>query len=83
MVVLQPIEGFNTASVEGFLGRIDNISTVEGVSTMAEYIVAIDRITYYAVQAEDEVTAIDFALNGQGEEVTSETRDAYISEYPN
>ena len=48
---------------------------------MAEFIVAIDRITYYAVEAEDEVTAIDLALDGQGEEVTSETRDAYISEY--
>jgi hypothetical protein len=81
MVVLQPIEGFNTASVEGFLAHIDRISTGEGVSTMAEFIVAIDRITYYAVQAEDEVTAIDLALEGQGEEVTSDTRDAYISEY--
>jgi hypothetical protein len=48
---------------------------------MAEFIVAIDRITYYAVQAEDEVTAIDLVLEGQGEEVTSDTRDAYISEY--
>ena len=46
---------------------------------MAEFIVAIDRITYYAVQAEDEITAIDLALEGQGVEVTSETRDAYIS----
>jgi hypothetical protein len=51
-----------------------------GVSTMPEFIVAIDRITYYAVQADDEVTAIDLALQGQGEEVTSDTRDAYISE---
>jgi hypothetical protein len=48
---------------------------------MAEFIVAIDRITYYAVQAEDEVTAIDLALEGQGHEVTSDTRDAYISAY--
>jgi len=47
---------------------------------MAEFIVAIDRMTYYAVQAEDEVTAIDLALEGQGEEVTSDTSDAYISE---
>ena len=47
---------------------------------MAEFIVAIDRITYYAVQAEDEITAIDLALEGQGEEVTADTRDAYISE---
>jgi hypothetical protein len=48
---------------------------------MAEFIVAIDRITYYAVQAEDEVTAIDLALDRQGEEVSSETRDAYISDF--
>jgi hypothetical protein len=48
---------------------------------MTEFIVAIDRITYYAVQAEDEVTAIDLALEGQGEEVAADTRDAYISEY--
>ena len=48
---------------------------------MAEFLVAIDHITYYAVQAEDEVTAIDLVLEGQGEEVSSETRDAYISEY--
>jgi hypothetical protein len=47
---------------------------------MAAFIVAIDRITYYAVQAEDEVTAIDLALEGQGEEVTAQTRDAYTSE---
>ena len=45
---------------------------------MAEFIVAIDRITYYAVQAEDEITAIDLALEGQGEEVTADTRDAYM-----
>jgi hypothetical protein len=50
---------------------------------MPEFIVAIDHITYYAVQAEDEVTAIDRALDGEGEEITSETRDAYIhSEVP-
>jgi hypothetical protein len=48
---------------------------------MTEFIVAIDHITYYAVQAEDEVTAIDLVLEGQGEEISSETRDAYISEY--
>jgi hypothetical protein len=47
---------------------------------MSEFIVAIDHITYYAVQAEDEVTAIDLALEGQGLELDSETRDAYISE---
>jgi hypothetical protein len=43
--------------------------------------VAIDHITYYAVQAEDEVTAIDLVLEGQGLEISSETRDAYISDY--
>jgi hypothetical protein len=48
---------------------------------MPEFIVAIDRITYYAVQAEDAVTAIDLALEGQGLEIASETRDAYISAY--
>lgn len=48
---------------------------------MSEFIVAIDHITYYAVQAEDEVTAIDLVLEGEGEEISSETRDAYITEY--
>ena len=48
---------------------------------MPEFMVAIDHITYYAVQAEDEVTAIDLVLEGQGLEIASETRDAYISEY--
>jgi hypothetical protein len=48
---------------------------------MAEYIVAIDHITYYAVQAEDEVSAIDLVLEGEGLEIASETRDAYITEY--
>lgn len=48
---------------------------------MAEFIVAIDHITYYALQAEDEVTAIDLVLEGQGLELGSETRDAYITEY--
>jgi hypothetical protein len=57
------------------------ISLVKGVSTMPEFIVAIDHITYYAVQAEDEVTAIDLVLEGQGEEISSDTRDAYITEY--
>jgi len=33
-----------------------------------------------AVQAEDEVTAIDLVLEGEGQEISSETRDAYISE---
>jgi hypothetical protein len=48
---------------------------------MTEFIVAIDHITYYAVQAEDEVTAIDLVLEDQGLEISSETRDAYITEY--
>ena len=48
---------------------------------MPEFMVAIDHITYYAVQAEDEVAAIDLVLEGEGEEIFSETRDAYISEY--
>jgi hypothetical protein len=48
---------------------------------MPEFMVAIDHITYYAVQAEDEVTAIDLVLEGEGLEISSETRDAYISEY--
>ena len=48
---------------------------------MPEFMVAIDHITYYAVQAEDEVTAIDRVLEGQGLEISSETRDAYITEY--
>jgi hypothetical protein len=48
---------------------------------MTEFIVAIDHITYYAVQAVDEVAAIDLVLEGQGEEISSETRDAYITEY--
>ncbi len=81
MGALQPMEAFNTASTEWLLAPLDRIATVEGVSTMAEFIVAIDRITYYAVQAEDEVTAIDLALEGQGQEITSDTRDAYISDY--
>jgi hypothetical protein len=50
-------------------------------SIMPEFMVAIDHITYYAVQAEDEVTAIDLVLEGQGLEISSETRDAYITEY--
>jgi hypothetical protein len=48
---------------------------------MPEFLVAIDHLTYYAVQAENEITAIDFALAGQGLEIDSETRDAYISDY--
>jgi hypothetical protein len=57
------------------------IPFVKGVFYMPEFIVAIDHITYYAIQAEDEVTAIDLVLEGQGEEVSSDTRDAYITEY--
>jgi hypothetical protein len=48
---------------------------------MPEFIVAIDHITYYAVQATDEITAIDLALEGQGLEIDSETRDAYITTF--
>jgi hypothetical protein len=48
---------------------------------MPEFIVAIDQITYYAVRAEDEITAIDLVLEGQGLEISSETRDAYITAY--
>jgi hypothetical protein len=47
---------------------------------MAECIVAIDHITSYAVQAEDEVTAIDLVLEGEGLAIASETRNAYITE---
>jgi hypothetical protein len=54
---------------------------MQGGFTMPEFLVAIDHMTYYAVQAEDEVTAIDLALEGQGLEIDSETRDAYISDY--
>jgi hypothetical protein len=54
---------------------------VTGGSIMPEFMVAIDHVTYYAVQAEDEVTAIDLVLEGQGLEISSETRDAYISAY--
>jgi hypothetical protein len=57
------------------------IPRLKGVSTMTEFIIAIDHITYYAVQAEDEVTAIDLVVEGQGQENSSETRDAYITEY--
>ena len=48
---------------------------------MAEFIVAIDHITYYVVRAEDEVTAIDLVLEGEGKEIASEARDASITEY--
>ena len=48
---------------------------------MPEFMVAIDHTTYYAVQAADEVTAIDLVLEGQGLEISSETRDAFICQY--
>ena len=48
---------------------------------MAEFIVAVDQITYYAVQAADEITAIDLVLEGGGLEIASETRDASITAY--
>jgi hypothetical protein len=48
---------------------------------MPEFMVAIEHITYYAVQARDEVTAIDLVLEGEGLEIASETHDAYIAEY--
>ena len=48
---------------------------------MPEFMVAIDHIPCEAVQAADEVTAIDLVLEGQGLEISSETHDAYISEY--
>jgi hypothetical protein len=47
---------------------------------MAEFIVAIDQITYYTVEAEDEIMAIDRALAGDGQELAADTRDAYISD---
>jgi hypothetical protein len=47
---------------------------------MPEFIVAIDHITYYTVRAADEVTAIDRVLEGEGREISSETRDAYIAD---
>jgi len=56
------------------------ISHITGGFTRPECLVAIDHRTYDAVQAEDEVTAIDLALEGQGLEIDSETRDAYISD---
>jgi hypothetical protein len=54
---------------------------LKGVYTMTEFVVAIDHITYYVVRAEDEVTAIDLVLEGQGQEISSETRDAYMTDY--
>jgi hypothetical protein len=48
---------------------------------MPEFMVAIEHVTYYVVQARDEVTAIDLVLEGEGLEIGSETHDAYISAY--
>jgi hypothetical protein len=48
---------------------------------MPEFIVAIDHITYYTVQAQDEVTAIDLALEDQGLEIDCDIRDAYITAF--
>jgi hypothetical protein len=48
---------------------------------MTEFIVAIDHVTYYAVRAKDAVMAIDLALEGEGQEISSETREASICEY--
>jgi hypothetical protein len=56
-------------------------SLVPGGAIMPEFVVAVDHITYYAVQAEDELTAIDLVLEGEGLEIDSETRDASISVY--
>jgi hypothetical protein len=42
---------------------------------MTEFIVAIDHITYYAVQAKDEVTAIDLVLEDQGLEISGSVPD--------
>jgi hypothetical protein len=76
------VEGLALASLLHVLyTEVISILLMKGVSNMPEFIVAIDHITYYAIQAEDEVTAIDLVLKGQGEEVSSDTRDAYITEY--
>ena len=48
---------------------------------MPEFMVALEHVTYYVVQARDEVTAIDLVLEGDGLEIGSETHDAYISAY--
>ncbi len=48
---------------------------------MAEFIVAVDHMTSYAVRAADEVTAIELVLEGEGLEIASETHDASIAEY--
>jgi hypothetical protein len=49
LVALQPTERSNTTSAEWLLVPIDSLSTVAGISTMAEFMGALDRITYCAV----------------------------------
>jgi len=46
---------------------------------MAEFIVCISHYTYYKVEAENEIDAIDNALDEQGEEIHQDTLDAFIS----
>jgi len=48
---------------------------------MPEFIVAITCATYYAVEAEDDVTAVALALEGEGQEISSETREASVCPY--
>ena len=48
---------------------------------MPEFMVALEHVTYYAVQARDAGTAIDLVLEGDGLEIGSETREASISAY--
>jgi hypothetical protein len=48
---------------------------------MPEFIVTITCATYYAVQAEDDVIAVALALEGEGQELSSETREASICPY--
>jgi hypothetical protein len=47
---------------------------------MPEGMVAIDQMPDGAVQAEEDVMAIERVLEGQGREMSSETRDASMSE---
>jgi hypothetical protein len=66
---VSPCRTYNEA-LAGVSGALTpTIALVPGGSTMAEFIVAVDHITYYAVQAEDEVTAIDLVLEDQGLEI--------------
>ena len=43
--------------------------------------VVLQATSSRVVEAVDEITAIDLVLEGHGLEISSETRDAYISEY--